>query len=218
MKKLLFIPLFLISLYSSSQTVRSKSFLQTKFAPAYVVKAVDMDDLVESIPSIAIKAWATSTAYVVDDYVTQSNILYKCLTAHTAGTFATDLAAVKWVAIGSPPAAPVYALTSSTSNQSSYTITKSNDYDITSNQAAVAIVLGGGTAATLTYASFSYQNTVSAPVLTITTTNTALTVFVDGVLVTSPVTLAASTTSRYKCFVTYQSTAWTDINCVKLKN
>jgi hypothetical protein len=41
-------------------------------------------------------AWATNTAYVVGDYVLQSNTIYYCLIAHTSGTFATDLAASKW--------------------------------------------------------------------------------------------------------------------------
>lgn len=44
-------------------------------------------------------AWATTTAYVVGDVrtVTSSGECYRCLVAHTSGTFATDLAAGKWV-------------------------------------------------------------------------------------------------------------------------
>ena len=41
-------------------------------------------------------AWATSTAYTVDDYVTESAVSYRCIEDHTSGTFATDLAADKW--------------------------------------------------------------------------------------------------------------------------
>lgn len=41
-------------------------------------------------------AWATSTAYAVDAAVFQNSKLYICLTAHTSGTFNTDLAAAKW--------------------------------------------------------------------------------------------------------------------------
>ena len=41
-------------------------------------------------------AWLTATSYAVKDVVTQSNIGYVCLTAHTSGVFATDLAAGKW--------------------------------------------------------------------------------------------------------------------------
>lgn len=41
--------------------------------------------------------WVTATAYVVGDYVVSSSLTYVCLTAHTSGTFATDLAASKWM-------------------------------------------------------------------------------------------------------------------------
>jgi len=41
-------------------------------------------------------AWVTATSYAVNDLVTQSSIVYVCQTSHTAGTFATDLAAGKW--------------------------------------------------------------------------------------------------------------------------
>lgn len=44
-------------------------------------------------------AWLTSTAYAVYDVVTESNNTYVCAVAHTSGTFATDLAAVKWILI-----------------------------------------------------------------------------------------------------------------------
>lgn len=42
-------------------------------------------------------AWTTATVYAVQDIVSQGGIEYMCLVAHTAGTFATDLAAKKWV-------------------------------------------------------------------------------------------------------------------------
>ena len=47
-------------------------------------------------------AWVTSTVYAVGDLVyipstsSAAAIAYECLTAHTSGTFATDLAAAKW--------------------------------------------------------------------------------------------------------------------------
>ena len=41
-------------------------------------------------------AWATATAYAVNDLVWQNGVLYICEEAHTSGTFATDLAASKW--------------------------------------------------------------------------------------------------------------------------
>lgn len=41
--------------------------------------------------------WLTATAYQVNDVVIDSGSTYLCLVAHTSGTFATDLAASKWV-------------------------------------------------------------------------------------------------------------------------
>ena len=42
-------------------------------------------------------AWVTTHAYVVGNFVLQSALIYYCVTNHTSGTFATDLAAGKWV-------------------------------------------------------------------------------------------------------------------------
>lgn len=41
--------------------------------------------------------WVTTTAYAVEDRVTYDDEEYICATAHTSGTFATDLAAGYWV-------------------------------------------------------------------------------------------------------------------------
>lgn len=43
-----------------------------------------------------VTAWVTATYYAAGVQVTQGGILYTCLIAHTSGTFATDLTAVKW--------------------------------------------------------------------------------------------------------------------------
>jgi hypothetical protein len=43
-------------------------------------------------------AWGTGNGYVVGDFVTESATIYYCQTAHTAGTFANDLASGNWVA------------------------------------------------------------------------------------------------------------------------
>lgn len=46
------------------------------------------------------EAWVTGTAYVVNDSVSVSNVLYLCIAAHTAsGSFATDLGLGRWLAI-----------------------------------------------------------------------------------------------------------------------
>jgi hypothetical protein len=50
-------------------------------------------------PFKPIAAWVTATAYVTGppaDYASQGGSSYECLTSHTSGTFATDLAAGKW--------------------------------------------------------------------------------------------------------------------------
>ena len=44
-------------------------------------------------------AWATATVYAVGNVVATGGTTYVCAVAHTAGTFATDLAANRWVAI-----------------------------------------------------------------------------------------------------------------------
>ncbi len=54
--------------------------------------------------------WLTATAYALRDIVTQSGNTYICALAHTSGTFATDLAAVRWMTLslgGSPAASSV---------------------------------------------------------------------------------------------------------------
>ena len=40
--------------------------------------------------------WATSTAYVLNDTIEYAGSGYICVTAHTSGTFSTDLTAGKW--------------------------------------------------------------------------------------------------------------------------
>jgi hypothetical protein len=43
--------------------------------------------------------WVTGTAYAVSASVTHGSAFYRCLVAHTAGTFATDLANGQWILI-----------------------------------------------------------------------------------------------------------------------
>lgn len=47
--------------------------------------------------------WVTATDYTTDQYVWSSSVLYKCAIAHTSGTFATDLAALKWTVYATRP-------------------------------------------------------------------------------------------------------------------
>lgn len=64
---------------------------------------------VESLPSLLTRfeqryltlisrgGWVTATIYSANDLVLQSSLLYVCIVTHTSGTFATDLAAGKWI-------------------------------------------------------------------------------------------------------------------------
>lgn len=44
-------------------------------------------------------AWSSATAYAVGGHVSNGGVNYYCKTAHTSGTFATDLSAGKWYAL-----------------------------------------------------------------------------------------------------------------------
>lgn len=48
--------------------------------------------------TLSYAAWTTTTYYKVGQLVSNSGSYYRCLIAHTSGTFATDLAAAKWAA------------------------------------------------------------------------------------------------------------------------
>lgn len=45
--------------------------------------------------------WVTATAYTVGDVIETGGSAYICIVAHTSGTFATDLTAVKWQLVAS---------------------------------------------------------------------------------------------------------------------
>lgn len=65
---------------------------------ALASKSVGYDQLKDEI-SLGFNAptvWATGTAYVVGDTVFEGVGFYRCLAAHTSGTFATDLASDDW--------------------------------------------------------------------------------------------------------------------------
>ncbi len=57
---------------------------------------------IEAPPVFANTLWATATPYAVGDVVLQTNDAYYCTTAHTSGTFSTDLAASKWAVLKVP--------------------------------------------------------------------------------------------------------------------
>lgn len=54
--------------------------------------------------------WASGQSYILNQIVIQSNALYLCLIAHTSGlSFATDLAAGKWIALTGGSGSNVFA-------------------------------------------------------------------------------------------------------------
>ena len=53
--------------------------------------------LYSNCTTAAATAWLTGTSYVIGDRRTEAGVTYNCLTAHTSGVFATDLAAGKWL-------------------------------------------------------------------------------------------------------------------------
>jgi hypothetical protein len=54
-----------------------------------------------------ISLWLTANPYNVNDIVIESDKIYRCLIAHTSGTFATDLAASKWGEVSQGLTSPV---------------------------------------------------------------------------------------------------------------
>jgi hypothetical protein len=56
-------------------------------------------------------AWVTATAYAVRDVVSTSDGTYVCAIAHTAGTFATDYTAGKWLLLATTGAASATSFT-----------------------------------------------------------------------------------------------------------
>ena len=67
----------------------------TAYTSATIVTATVLSTL-----GAANSQWATKTAYVIGNVVSEGDDLYyRCLIAHTSGTFATDLAAGKWILI-----------------------------------------------------------------------------------------------------------------------
>lgn len=62
-------------------------------------KSVGYDQLKDELNGFGFNpptTWATATVYAARDTVFHSSAFYRCLIAHTSGTFATDLSAGKW--------------------------------------------------------------------------------------------------------------------------
>lgn len=97
-------------------------------------QSVGPDQLAASL-SIGINPpsqWATATAYSLYDTVFNGTVLYKCLEAHTSGTFSTDLAAEKWELLAEFDTATI--------SDNAVTTAKINDLAVTSAKLATAAV------------------------------------------------------------------------------
>ena len=73
--------------------------------------------------------WVTLTAYVVGDVIENSNASYVCAVAHTAGTFATDHTAGKWVVLDSSIlTVEKWGIAAGTANAMTVTVTDLESY------------------------------------------------------------------------------------------
>lgn len=147
-------------------------------------------------------AWLTATAYAVKDFVLQGGQLYFCASAHTSGTFATDLAAVRWVALtlssasgvsftpsGTIAATNVQAAIAELNTEvyAELTAIKANNW-VTTVRILDAAVTGAKLAATLDLST----KTLTLPDACVTAANLASTLDLSGKTVTLP---AASVTA-----------------------
>jgi hypothetical protein len=64
-----------------------------------------------------ISLWLSANPYNVNDIVIESDKIYRALIVHTSGTFATDLAANRWVEVSASPNTP-YSLANGGTNKS----------------------------------------------------------------------------------------------------
>lgn len=73
----------------------TKQAYQLEFGDRYIRFYTNRGQLQIAPPA----AWVTATAYVIGDLRAQGGVNYYCTTAHTSGTFATDLANGNWYAL-----------------------------------------------------------------------------------------------------------------------
>lgn len=88
--------------------------------------------------------WVTATSYAVGDAVENSNASYICIVAHTSGTFATDLAALKWQVLASAGSLP-----SQTGNGGKFLVTDGGTPSWSSTPTFTTLAISGGGAVSL---------------------------------------------------------------------
>ncbi len=169
-------------------------------------------------------AWLTATAYVAKDVVTQGSGTYICVTAHTSGTFATDLAAVKWILLaGSAGTAALSSL--SDVNISAIADDQLLTYDSgTSKWINTLLTDDMVTAGTLSFASHATAFSVTSTALagasnTNVPTTTAVKTYVDNQIsrgTASPIASATTTSLTGNTFDFAHVTGTTTITGITL--
>ena len=95
-------------------------------------------------------AWLTATSYALKDVITQGGSTYICAVAHTSGTFATDLSAVKWILIAGPTSAASVIPFTPTATLAANNVQSAIDESDTENRALSAAAQTAGIAAAST--------------------------------------------------------------------
>lgn len=102
--------------------------------------APDVLAYLQAIAGVFRGAWVTTTAYAYKDVVTQSSNTYVCVVAHTSGTFATDLAAFKWMLLAQGATAASAIAFTPTATLAAVTVQAAIDESDTENRALSAAV------------------------------------------------------------------------------
>jgi hypothetical protein len=145
--------------FSASQTA------VLEFGHQYIRFHINGATLLSPTPS----AWATTTAYTVGALVLQGGTKYYCVTAHTSGTFATDLAAGKWYAL---PASGEYQIPTPFAGADLFDLhyTQSADVITITHPGYATRELKRLGATTWTLSTLSFAAPTNAPTITVTAT------------------------------------------------
>lgn len=106
--------------------------------------------------------WTTATAYALRDGVWKDNVLYRCIVAHTSGTFATDLTAEYWTEVldlatavtASTAAAAASASAAATSASGAATSASAASTSASAASTSATAAAASATAAAASYDSF----------------------------------------------------------------
>ena len=129
--------------------------------------------------------WASATVYAKADAVTSGGIAYIAVSAHTAGVFATDLTADKWMSIGGAATGTTFT---STAGISATTVQSAIEETYSEKQASAAVLTGIATISAITLAD---PSSVIVPGLTTLSAATPKEITSAALLVLDDVTVSA---------------------------